>query len=156
MYLEDTWRALSSLTVTIGIRYDRTVIPQYGTDATIGEQGSIETGDLDFNTGEYILQVVPPSCAVRGHAPSIPTPSLPDNVVVAKNQRILATSRLNLGPRFGLAYSVNPRPADAFNALNHPVLGTPGAATTTPASFGVITGVVNNQRLLMLSGEIVL
>jgi hypothetical protein len=44
---------------------------------------------------------------------------------------------------------------DAFNALNHPVLGTPGASTTTPASFGVITSTANSQRQLMLSAKIV-
>jgi hypothetical protein len=65
MYIQDSWKVIPRLTLTYGPRYDRTVIPQYGTDASIGHQGSIETGDFDFNTGEYILQVAPPTCAVR-------------------------------------------------------------------------------------------
>jgi hypothetical protein len=50
---------------------------------------------------------------------------------------------------------------DAFNLTNHPVLASPGAATTTPANatltsgFGVITGVANSQRILQFSGKFV-
>jgi hypothetical protein len=109
IYLQDSWKATPKLTVNVGLRYDRTAIPQYGTDASIGNQGSIETGDFDFNTGNYILQVTPPLCSVRGHAPCLPftTPTLPNHVVVALNQKILHGSKMNLGPRLGLAYRVN-------------------------------------------------
>ena len=107
IYIQDSWKVMPKLTANIGVRYDRTVIPQYGTDASIGNQGSIETGDFDFNTGQYILQVAPPTCAVRNRAPCLPSATLPANVVVALNQKILHGSKLNVGPRFGLAYSVN-------------------------------------------------
>jgi hypothetical protein len=42
---------------------------------------------------------------------------------------------------------------EAFNALNHPVLGTPGAATTSPASLGVVTAIQtgNAQRIMQIS-----
>jgi hypothetical protein len=45
---------------------------------------------------------------------------------------------------------------EAFNALNHPVLGSPGATTTTPSSLGVITGVAtgNANRILQFSGRV--
>ena len=43
--------------------------------------------------------------------------------------------------------------AEVFNALNHPVLGTPGATATTASSFGVIA-TANNQRLMQLSGKL--
>jgi hypothetical protein len=44
---------------------------------------------------------------------------------------------------------------DAFNVLNHPVLGGPAsAATTTPTNFGVITGTANSQRILQFSGKL--
>ena len=46
-----------NLTVNYGVRYDRSVIPAYGTQASVGLQGSIETGDFDFNTGKYIVQL---------------------------------------------------------------------------------------------------
>jgi Carboxypeptidase regulatory-like domain len=107
IYIQDTWKALPKLTLDMGIRYDRTEIPQYGTNASIGDQGSIETGDFDFNTGKYVLQLAPPTCAVRNRAPCLPSATLPVNVVVALHEKILHGSKLNVGPRFGLAYSVN-------------------------------------------------
>lgn len=107
IYVQDSWKVMPKLTANIGIRYDRTEIPQYGTNGSIGDQGSIETGDFDFNTGEYVMQLLPPTCAVRGRAPCLPSATLPANVVVALNEKILHGSKMNVGPRFGLAYSVN-------------------------------------------------
>ena len=37
---------------------------------------------------------------------------------------------------------------EAFNALNHPVLGTPGSATTTSSTLGVITSTASTARIL--------
>lgn len=45
--------------------------------------------------------------------------------------------------------------AEAFNALNHPVLGTPGATVTTASSFGVITSTASTNRILQFSGKII-
>ena len=106
-YVQDSWKMTRSLTVNYGIRYDRSVIPAYGTQASVGLQGSIETGDFDFNTGQYIVQQLPPLCSVRGHAPCLPSATLPANVVVATGGRILHGSKYNIGPRLGLAYRVN-------------------------------------------------
>jgi hypothetical protein len=108
-FVQDSFKMTPSLTVTAGIRYDRSVTPQYGTDATIGQQGSIETGDFDFATGKYIIQVAPPLCSERGHAPCLPSSTLPANVVISPNRKILRGTKTNFGPRFGMAYSVNPR-----------------------------------------------
>ena len=106
-YVQDSWKMTRSLTVNYGIRYDRSVIPAYGTQASVGLQGSIETGDFDFNTGQYIVQQLPPLCSVRGHAPCLPSATLPANVVVATGGKILHGSKYNIGPRLGLAYRVN-------------------------------------------------
>jgi hypothetical protein len=106
-YLQDSWKLTRSLTVNYGVRYDRSVIPAYGTQASVGLQGSIETGDFDFNTGNYILQQLPPLCSVRGHAPCLPSATLPAHVVVAAGGKILHGSKDNIGPRFGFAYRVN-------------------------------------------------
>jgi len=107
IYLQDSWKATRNLTLNYGARYDRGVIPAYGTDASIGLQGSIETGDFDFNTGNYIVQVLPPLCSVRGHAPCLPSATLPAHVLVASGSKILHGSKLNISPRFGFAYRVN-------------------------------------------------
>jgi len=106
-YVQDSWKMTRNLTVNYGIRYDRSVIPAYGTQASVGLQGSIETGDFDFNTGQYIIQQLPPLCSVRKHAPCLPSPVLPANVRVALGGKILHGSKDNIGPRLGLAYRVN-------------------------------------------------
>jgi len=106
-FVQDSWKATRNLTVNYGVRYDRSVIPAYGTEASVGLQGSIETGDFDFNTGQYIVQQLPPLCSVRGHAPCLPSATLPANVVVASGSKILHGSKDNIGPRLGFAYRIN-------------------------------------------------
>lgn len=107
IYLQDSWKMTRNLTVNYGIRYDRSVIPAFGTKASIGLQGSIETGDFDFNTGDYIVQQLPPLCSVRGHAPCLPSATLPPHVRVALGGKILHGSKDNIGPRLGFAYRVS-------------------------------------------------
>ena len=106
-FAQDTWKTTSKLTLNIGLRYDLTFIPPYGTNATIGINGGIETGDMDLNNGTYILQKVPPACSVRGFAPCIPGDgSLPAHVVVDPRGKIPHNVYTNFGPRFGFAYRV--------------------------------------------------
>ncbi|MES2390702.1 MAG: carboxypeptidase regulatory-like domain-containing protein [Acidobacteriota bacterium] len=107
IYIQDSWKMTPSLTVNYGVRYDRSVIPAYGTQASVGLQGSIETGDFDFTNGNYILQQLPPLCSDRGHAPCLPSATLPAHVVVATGGKILHGSKANIGPRVGFAYRVN-------------------------------------------------
>jgi hypothetical protein len=106
-YLQDSWKMTRNLTINYGIRYDRSVIPAFGTDASIGLQGSIETGEFDFNNGDYVIQKLPPLCSVRGHAPCLPSATLPAHVRVATGSKILHGSKDNISPRFGFAYRVN-------------------------------------------------
>jgi outer membrane receptor protein involved in Fe transport len=106
-YFQDSWKATPRLTVNLGLRYDRTFQPPYGTDATIGQNGGIETGEMDFNSGNYIVQKLPPPCSVRGYAPCIPGDgTLPAHVVVSPNGKIYHDTTTNWGPRTGLAYRV--------------------------------------------------
>jgi Carboxypeptidase regulatory-like domain len=105
MFGQDSWKATQRLTLNFGLRYDYTFIPPYGTNATIGKQGGIETGDMDFSNGTYVLQKVPPSCATRGFAPCIPGDgTLPAHVVVDPRGKIAHNVGTNLGPRFGFAF----------------------------------------------------
>lgn len=109
-YAQDSWKVTSRLTANYGLRYDRTFIPPYGKEETIGQSGGIETGDYDFNNGTYILQVAPPACSVRNHAPCLPA-GLPANVIVSPNKKILHDTTTNWGPRLGLAYRMSKRMA---------------------------------------------
>ena len=110
-YFQDSWKATSRLTVNVGLRYDRTFQPPYGTNATIGQNGGIETGEDNFNNGTYVIQKLPPPCSVRGHAPCIPGDgTLPAHVVVSPNGKIYHDTTTNCGPRLGLAY----RPTDTM------------------------------------------
>jgi len=106
-YIQDSWKMTPTLTLNFGVRYDRSVIPAYGTEASVGLQGSIETGDFDFNTGNYIIQQLPPLCSVRGRAPCLPSATLPANVIVATGGKILHGTKNNIAPRVGFAYRVN-------------------------------------------------
>lgn len=107
IYVQDSWKMTRNLTINYGVRYDRGVIPAFGTKASVGLQGSIETGDFDFNTGDYIVQQLPPLCSVRQHAPCLPSSVLPPHVRVALGGRILHGSKDNVGPHVGFAYRVN-------------------------------------------------
>jgi hypothetical protein len=108
-YFMDKWKATQKLTVNLGLRYDRKFQPPYGTEDTIGQYGGIETGQRDLTRGIYILQRVPPTCAVRGHAPCLPDPTgkLPDHVFVDPRGKIYHDSTKDFQPRLGLAYRLN-------------------------------------------------
>jgi hypothetical protein len=108
-YVQDSWRMTPKLTLNYGLRYDRSAIPPYGTQASVGLQGSIETGEFDFNNGTYIVQQLPPLCSVRGHAPCLPSSNLPANVLVASGGKILHGNKDNIAPRVGFAFRANDR-----------------------------------------------
>jgi hypothetical protein len=104
-FVQDSFKATPRLTLNVGLRYDYTFQPPYGTNATIGENGGIETGDVNFANGTYVLQKLPPPCSVRGRAPCIPGDgSLPAHVVLDPRGKIYHNVPTNLGPRFGFAY----------------------------------------------------
>ena len=111
-YVQDQWKATSKLTINYGLRYDLTLQPPYGLPRTVGKQGGIETGEVDFNNGTYIVQKLPPSCDSRGFAPCIPGDgTLPAHVVVSPNGKIYHNTYTNWGPRLGLAYRLDNKTA---------------------------------------------
>src|SRR5258708_15249657 len=110
LYIQDSWKATSNLAFNFCLRYDRTFIPPYGTNATIGQQGGIETGDYDFSKGTYVIQKLLPRCTVRGFAPCIPgNGTLPAHVVVDPRGKIAHDTLTNFGPRVGFAYRLGSR-----------------------------------------------
>ncbi len=90
-FVQDSWRVNPKLVVNLGLRYDLTFNPPYGTSKQLGQNGGPETGDVDFSNGTYIVQWLPPSCAVQAYAPCIPgvNGALPPNVVVSPNKKIM-------------------------------------------------------------------
>ncbi len=111
-YVQDQWKITSKLTMNYGLRYDLTLQPPYGLPRTVGKQGGIETGEVDFNNGTYIVQKLPPSCDSRGYAPCIPGDgTLPPHVVVSPNGKIYHNTYTNWGPRLGLAYRLDNKTA---------------------------------------------
>ena len=109
-FLQDSWRVNQKLTVNAGLRYDLTLNPPYGTYKQLGQNGGPETGDIDFNNGTYIVQELPPACSVRGYAPCIPgNGTLPANVVVSPNRKIMHNTDTNVGPHLGFADKLTDR-----------------------------------------------
>jgi outer membrane receptor protein involved in Fe transport len=106
-YFMDQWKATPKLTLNLGLRYDVTLIPIYGSEAAKNQF----VGDLDLNNGTYIVARVPPPCGNGVGAPCIPNGTLPANVVATThaNHSIVSNTYDNWQPRVGLAYRLLPR-----------------------------------------------
>ncbi|HTS69963.1 MAG TPA: hypothetical protein VMO17_13360, partial [Terriglobia bacterium] len=107
-YFQDSWKATDKLTVNIGLRYDLTLWPIYGSLADKNQW----VGDMDLDHGVYILARNAPACdpASGVGAPCIPGGTLPANVVLTpfSNNAIYYNTHDNFGPRVGLAYRLRP------------------------------------------------
>lgn len=101
-YIQDQWKATNNLTVNLGLRYDVTLLPIYGSLADNNQY----VGAFDLNNGTYILARVPPACSATQGAPCIPGGTLPDHVVATpfSNHAIYHNTYDNWQPRLGLAY----------------------------------------------------
>ncbi|MFN7999109.1 MAG: TonB-dependent receptor [Bryobacteraceae bacterium] len=159
-FFQDQWKVNSKLTVNLGVRYDATIMSQYGNpgffdylhDPTIQIQYS---GMMDLLRGRYLIPQVPPSCASAGHAPCIPTPdgSLPAHVERAPNGRIFQNVYDNVGPRIGIAYSITPRTVlrvgagRYFDNWSEIVLASAQSEGTWPDSRNISTSLLNRTAV---------
>lgn len=104
-YFQDQWHISDKLTVNLGIRWDETLMPRIRSPYNF-------VGDYDLKRGVYILEALPPSCAATsGQAPCIPGGTLPSNVVVSPDGRLMYSQNTNFQPRLGFAYRLFPRTA---------------------------------------------
>lgn len=105
-YFQDQWRVTDRLTLNWGARYDYTLFPVYGSDADNNNQ----IGDLDLNTGTYILERSAPDCATTGNKPpcipGLTANGLPAHVLLSPNGKIVHNTYDNIQPRLGIAYRV--------------------------------------------------
>ncbi|HZT32656.1 MAG TPA: TonB-dependent receptor [Bryobacteraceae bacterium] len=108
-YFQDQWKVTPRLTVNLGLRYDITFRPPYGRP----EDNNMQVGDMNFNNGTYVLQVMPTPCAQTNAPPCNPDPSgnLPAHVVVDPRGKIYHNWTDNWQPRLGMAYRLSDRTA---------------------------------------------
>jgi hypothetical protein len=109
-YIQDQWKVTPRLTLNVGLRYDLPLHSYGGDPATHTDE---DVANWDFNTGNYVLQKTPPSCAVQPYAPCIPGGVLPAHVIAnpRPGRSLLDNAEDNLGPRLGLAYRINSKTA---------------------------------------------
>ena len=103
-YFQDQWKASNRLMVNMGLRYDVTLWPIYGS----AKDHNLYAGDTNLDTGQYILTALPPACSTTQGAPCLPGGKLPAHVVVTPNSNhsIIHNTYDNWQPRLGLAYRV--------------------------------------------------
>jgi hypothetical protein len=166
VYAQDQWKVTDRLTLNLGIRWDVTLWPIYGTPGTPDQY----VGDLNLNNGTYILAAAPQPCGPTVGFPCIPCPTeavatcsgaLPPNVTVTTlgNHAVYHNKYDNWQGRLGLAYRLTDKTAirggygrfyDSWNAVIQLAQNYEGAwpdvgqllannlnhAGTVPASIG--------------------
>jgi hypothetical protein len=106
-YGMDQWKMTSKLSVSLGLRYDVTLMPIYGDNS----HANNFVGDMNFNNGTYILERNAPPCAQTNAAPCIPPPgTLPANVVLTPlgGGAMFHNDHGNVQPRLGVTYQLFP------------------------------------------------
>lgn len=101
-YVQDQYKMTPRLSLNIGVRYDLSKWPVYGSLS----DGTGYVGNLDLSNGTYIVSAVPPACSDSKGAPCIPNGALPANVSVTKNsnRNLHDTDYGNWQGRLGIAY----------------------------------------------------
>jgi len=102
-YIQDSWKATSTLTLNFGLRWDIFRSPDFSRDFA---------STWDFYTGKFLVGIArPPSCAETGKAPCLPEPNsdyLNRFVEFTGSSKFIKDERALLGPRFGFAWQARP------------------------------------------------
>ena len=104
-YFMDQWKATGKLTVNLGLRYDLTLMPIYGSNGPANNF----VGDLDARHGIYYIERNAPACDPPSiGAPCIPGGVLPANVSITPlgNGAVFHNDLTNFQPRIGFAYQL--------------------------------------------------
>lgn len=104
-YFQDQWKATDKLTVNLGLRYDVSFLPLYGSDA----DGNDQVGTLNLNNGTFLLERSSPACSATQGAPCIPGGLPQPHVSISPNRALYQNNYDNWQPRIGLAYRVSPK-----------------------------------------------
>jgi outer membrane receptor protein involved in Fe transport len=109
VYFQDQWKVTDKLTVNLGIRWDVTLWPIYGTPGTPDSY----VGDLNLNNGTYILAAQPGPCTATVGFPCIPGGTLPQHVVLTphSNHAIYSNDYSDWQGRAGFAYRLTDKTA---------------------------------------------
>lgn len=100
-YVQDQYKVSPRLSVNLGVRWDGSKWPVFGSLAT----GTGYVGDLDLSNGTYLLSALPPSCSSSQAAPCIPGGTLSAHVVVnSRGGNFHHPDYTNFQPRLGVAY----------------------------------------------------
>jgi outer membrane receptor protein involved in Fe transport len=100
-YIQDQFKISSRLSFNMGVRWDVSKWPVFGSLAT----GTGYVGDLDLSDGTYLLSALPPPCSSSREAPCIPNGTLPAHVALNNDGgHFHHTDFTNWQPRLGLAY----------------------------------------------------
>ncbi|PYX46400.1 MAG: hypothetical protein DMG79_16520 [Acidobacteria bacterium] len=101
-YVQDQYKMTPRLSLNIGVRYDLSKWPVYGSLS----DGTGYVGNLDLSNGTYIVSAVPPACSPSRRAPCLPNGVLPANVSITKNsnRNLHYTDYGNWQGRLGIAY----------------------------------------------------
>jgi len=101
-YVQDQYKVTPRLSINLGVRYDVSKWPVYGSLA----DGTGFVGNLDLTNGTYLVSAVPGPCSATVGAPCIPGGTLPAKVSVTtnKDRNLHFTDYGNWQGRFGVAY----------------------------------------------------
>lgn len=145
LYVQDSWKVTSALTVNFGLRWDLLRNPAFSLNYP---------STWDFSTGQFIVgSAAPPACSATQVAPCLPDPN---SAYLSQYVRFTGSSKMRpddykmFGPRLGIAYMIRPTwvvraGAGLFYDLQAGVMQQAQNASGAWPSTNLIRGVNQNR-----------